>query len=132
MVTRLEGAIANGDLSTRQFTVVRLTGTTTIDFEVGGTTAQTQQPIGILLNDPNTSGSPAEVGLTGVMKVRLGGVVSQGNNLSFGNDGRVTNLALGSSGGSSGRYVIGQALQGGTSGEVRFAVIHQPYILGGT
>jgi len=130
MVERIEGIIANGDLSTRQFTMVRLTGTTTIDFEIGGTTANTQQPLGVLMNDPNSSGLPAEVGRSGVMKVEFGGAVSQGNNLSFDNTGRLTNLALGSSDGSSGRFVVGQAMQGGTSGEIRFAMMHAPYILG--
>lgn len=129
MVDRLEGAIANGDLSTRQFTIVRLSGTTTIDFEIAGTTIATQRGIGILLNDPDSSGTPAEVGLHGVMKVEFGGVVSQGDALGYDVTGRLTTIILGTTQGSSGLFVIGSALQGGTSGEIRFAVIHQPYVL---
>ncbi len=129
-VDKAEGVIANSDLSTRQFTLVRLTGTTTIDFEIGGTTANTQQPLGVLMNDPNSSGQPAEVGLSGIMKVEFGGVVAQGDALSFGTDGRVTTLTLGTTDGSSGRWIVGQAMQGGTSGEIRFARIQAPFILG--
>jgi len=129
----LPGAIANGDLSTRQFYVVRLTGSTIAGgFEVGVTTALTQRPIGILTNDPNTSGQGAEVVLSGIVKAQYGDTITIGQALSFGTDGRVAPILIDSTDALSKRYVIGQALQAGTSGEVRYIDLQRPYIYAST
>jgi len=126
-VIRLPGAIVNGDFSTRQFYAVRLTGSTSVDFEIGPTTANTQKPIGILVNDPDTSGHAAEVAIAGVTKVQLGGASTAGNSLGPDAAGRLVAVAEGDSG-SSGRFVIGIALQSGTSGEIIYARLVDPHI----
>lgn len=127
----LPGAIANGDLSTRQFYAVRLSGSSGNPFEIaaistGGVGAR---PIGILQNDPNSCGQGAEVMLAGVSKVALGGNVTQGDLLSNDCAGRIVGITLSSGQNTTGQYVIGVALQSGNTTAVIYAVIHQPYIV---
>lgn len=126
--TRIPGAISNGNMSTRQFQAVIMSGTT-ISFEVAPTTANTQRPIGILQNDPDTSGYGAEVAHSGIAKARYGGSVTQGDELGVDSLGRVVSLgAPGSTGGHAGRYVIGQALRSGTATGI-YHIIVQPAVL---
>lgn len=119
----LPGAIASGDLSTAQFLVVTLTGSTSVDFEVKESTAAAQIPVGILQNNPDTSGHPAEVAISGICKVRYGGTVAQGDLLVAQAGATVTDLTT-----SDESYVIGRALQNGTSTGIYYALIHQPYL----
>src|SRR3990167_523402 len=120
----LPGAIANGDLSTRQFTAVMLSGTSGNAFEVAGISSGSHRPIGILANDPNSSGQACEVVLAGVVKWALGGAVTQGDVLSNDSFGRAVSITVG----TSGRYHMGHALQSGLTTEVIFAIVHQPYL----
>ena len=119
----LPGAIASGDLSTSQFRVVTLTGSTTVDFEVQGTTATAQIPVGVLQNDPSSSGDAAEVAISGIAKVRYGGTVAQGNLLVVTATGSAQALTT-----TARSYVFGQALQNGTSTGIYYALIHTPYL----
>lgn len=82
----LVGAIANGDMSTMQFTFV--TQSTAVDFEVGLTTASTIRAVGVLQNNPNTSGHGAEVAYSGICKLSFGGTIAAGANIISGTDGR--------------------------------------------
>lgn len=120
----LPGAIASGDLSTRQFTAVMLSGTSGVAFEVAGISSGTHRPIGILANDPNTSGMAAEVVLAGVTKWQLGGNVTQGDVLTNDSFGRAVSITVG----TSGRYAMGSALESGNTTAIIFAIVHQPYL----
>lgn len=120
----LPGAIASGDLSTRQFTAVMLSGTSGNAFEISGISSGTHRPIGILQNDPNSSGLACEVVLAGVCKWQLGGGVTQGDVLSNDSFGRAVSITVG----TSGRYHMGHALQSGLTTEVIFAAVHAPYL----
>lgn len=124
----LPGAIADGNMSTRQFSAVILSEAT-VDFEVKGTTANTQRPIGVLQNAPDTSGFAAEVAISGVCKMQFGGSITQGDELGVDANGLAVSLgAPASTGGHSGRYVIGQALQTGTSTGVYFVAFQPAYL----
>jgi hypothetical protein len=119
----IPGAKASGDMSTSQFLVVSLTGSATVNFEVQETTATTQIPVGILQNDPSSSGAAAEVAISGICKVRYGGSVTQGALLTF----NASALATASSTADE-QYIIGTALENGTSTGIYYALIHAPYL----
>ena len=127
----LPGAIANGDLSTRQFYAVRLSNSSGNPFEVAAisTGGMGSRPIGILQNDPNSCGQGAEVMLSGVSKVALGGNVTQGDQLTNDCAGRIVGITLSSGQNTTGQYVFGVALQSGNTTAIIYAVIHQPYIV---
>ena len=112
----LPGAITNGDNSTQRFYAVRLTGSTAVDFEIGVCTSAIFRPIGILQDNPNTSGSPAEVAISGVAKAQFAGTVAQGDPLGTDAAGRLITLIENAAAGSSFTYVIAYSLQNGTSG----------------
>ena len=129
----LPGAIAYGNMSTMQFAVVRLTGTTIAGgFEVGLTTALTQRPIGILINDPNSSGQAADVVMNGIVKALYGDTITIGQALSFDITGRVTPALIDSTAAASKVYVIGQSLEAGTVGTFHPIKLHEPYIYSST
>jgi len=127
----LPGAIAAGDLSTRQFYAVRLSGSSGNPFEVASisTGNVTQRPIGILQNDPNASGQGAEVMLSGISKVALGGNVTQGDLLSNDCAGRIVGVTIAGTQNTTAAYVIGQALQSGNTTAIIYALIWQPYVV---
>jgi hypothetical protein len=121
----IPGAIANGDMSTMQFLCVRLTGSTTIDFEIGLCTAAGHAVIGVLQNAPNTSGHGAEVARQGVFKARVNQLVNPGNRLGPAADGM---LAPVTAGGTTGETTFAVALQTGTaSNSVIYVMAPAPY-----
>jgi len=124
----IPGAIADGNMSTRQFSAVILSEGT-VDFEMHGTTANTQRPVGVLQNAPDTSGHAAEVCHSGICKWQFGGSITQGDELGVDANGLAVSLgAPASTGGHAGRYVLGQALQTGTSTGVYFVVLQPAYL----
>lgn len=117
----LPGAIANGDMSTMQFSFVALsTGGT--DFEIGLTTQSSIISAGVLQNDPDTSGHGAEVAISGVCKVRYGGTVTNGQLLVADTLGRAVaeTTALND-------WKVAQALQSGSSSEIKYVQLVSPY-----
>ncbi len=129
----LPGAIAYGNLSTSQFCVVRLTGSTIPGgFEVGLTTALTHRPVGILINDPNSSGQAADVVTSGVVKAHYGDTITIGQALTFNILGRVIPILIDTGTAINKAYVIGQSLEEGTSGTYHPILFHQPYIISST
>jgi hypothetical protein len=106
--------IAGIDLSTQQFYAVIMGATA---FTVMNTTLASQRPIGILQNNPNTTGLPAEVAFSGICKMMLGDTVTSLPAL-LGVTASGRGQVVTDSSGSSGRYAIGEALQLGTSGDV--------------
>lgn len=123
----IPGVIADTDLSTKQYRAVKMKGTTEV-FEVAAITANTDKPIGILQNDPDTGGKAAEVAWGGVSKVVLGGSVNSGDSLSPDTVGELISLAEGTSASADDRFIIAHALQDGSSGEVILALLVSPHI----
>ncbi len=129
----LPGAVAYGDMSTRQFHVVRLTGSTIPGgFEVGFTTALTHRPVGILTNKPTSSGHGADVVMSGIVKAQYGDTITIGQALTFNIAGRVIPALIDTTNAQSKVYIIGQSLEEGTSGTVHPIQFHPPYIYSST
>jgi len=125
----IPGAIADADLSAKQYRAVKMKGTTE-DFEVAAITAATDKPIGILQNDPDAAGKAAEVAYAGVSKGHLGGTVSSGDSLSPDTAGDLVALAEGTSAGDDTKFIIAHALQDGSSGNVIKVLLVSPHISG--
>jgi len=121
----LPGAVAGADLSTAQFLVMQLS--TGASFEVNETTLTTDRPVGILQNNPNTSGDACEVVTLGIAKAEFGGTVNLNMPLGTGTDARLVEVSEGSSG-SSGLFVIAHSLEAGTSGGVYKVMVVPPHI----
>jgi len=117
----LPGAISVGDLSTSQFSFVYLNGSA-VDFEVALSTAATVRTVGVLQNDPDSSGAAAEVAISGVCKVKFGGSITQGDFIITG----VGGLAL-TEAGAPGDYKVAQALQTGTATGIYYVKLLSPY-----
>ena len=112
----LPGALAgSANLSTGQYYAVR-NSTGTVYGEVLECTANTQRPIGIIQNDPASSGAPAEVALDGICRFQLGDTATKGAILGIDANGRGQIVA--ESSGTTGRYVFAEALEAGSTGEV--------------
>ncbi len=104
---------AAGDLTARQYHVVALSGTKTIQL---ATSATTHGLLGVLLDKPNTGEFAAVVHL-GSTKAVAGGNVTAGVPVTVNSVGRVVNA-------SSGNYVIGRALEAGADAEVIEVMVH--------
>ena len=102
------GVLAGADLSAKQFTFVKFDGAT--DDEVISVSAVTDFALGVLNNAP-TQGQEAEVVLTGVVKVKLGGTVARDDGIGAKADGTGIKAA-------STNRIYGRALEAGTSGQV--------------
>lgn len=125
----LPGAIANGDMSTMQYLAVKLTGSTSVDFEIGVCTAATDKAIGILQDNPNTSGNPAEIAISGVCKAFYGGTVAQGDSVGTDASGRMVTRAETSTGGTTaGNFVLALALQNGVSTGIYTVLLVTPHL----
>lgn len=111
----LPGVVANADLSAKQYHAVQMS---TTDWKVAAISNANapQVPIGILQNDPDADGKPADVAILGVCKAECGDTVTAGDNLSINNDGEVITDAETTT--SSDLYHIGVALEDGVDGEV--------------
>lgn len=72
--------------------------------------AATDVPAGVLQNEPK-EGSPARLGISGVSKVRAGGTIPAGSQISFGADGRAVVAAAGS-------YVVGTSKEAAVAGDI--------------
>ncbi len=122
----IPGAIAGGDLSTNQFYAVQLS--TALNNEVIAITATANRPIGILQNNPNTSGQAAEVAIVGVCKAQFGGTVGRGDPLGVSAAGRLVTIVESSTGGTTGLYKIAYALYAGTATGVGMVRLGDPNI----
>jgi len=111
----MPGANAGADLSALQFRF--MVATTGNAFEVSGTTVTRQRCIGVLQNDPDTSGDGAEVVLFGVAKITYAGSISAGDRIVSDSVGRAE--AFDATG-----FVQGVALQTGTATGVYFMMVN--------
>ena len=102
----LPGAQAGADLSALQFHFV--VATTGAAFEVSGTTVANQRCIGVLQNDPDTSGDGAEVVVQGIAKIIYSGAISAGDIIVSDSTGKAK--VFDSSG-----IMMGTALETGTA-----------------
>lgn len=81
-------------------------------------TAITQRPIGILQNAPAIKGgqlAEAEVTVSGVSKVQIGGTVAVGDLLGVNASGEAITIVAGT---ATTQYAVGTALTAGVSGDI--------------
>ena len=116
------GMVANADLSAKQYHVVQVS---TTDWKVAAITNANapQSPLGILQNDPDADGKPADVAILGICKAECGDTVTAGDVISFNNDGEIITDAETTT--SSDLYHLGIALEDGVDGEIiTVALLH--------
>ena len=92
---------AGADLSTKQFTFVKISGTGVISVA-----AATDVPVGVLLNAP-TSGKTAEVAVSGIVKLKASAAITAGALVGTTSTGTAVALTAGT---DTTKYVLGQAL----------------------
>jgi hypothetical protein len=115
------GILANSDLSQHQGRFVKFHGTATVDTVVA-IAATTDRALGVLNNAPK-AGQEAEVVMTGVVKVELGGTVAR-NDL-IGHD--ATGLGVTRPYAAAGtNLVYGRALESGVAGQVISVALAAP------
>lgn len=118
----LPGVVANADLSSYQYKAVQVS-TTDWKVAVMSNANAPEVPIGILQNDPDADGKPADVAILGVCKAECGGTVTSGDNIGVNNAGEIISDAETTT--SSDLYHIGVALEDGVDGEViSIALLH--------
>lgn len=87
-------------------------------------TAITNRPVGVLQNAPVVKGSQlgeAEVTVSGVTKVQIGGTVAVGDILGINASGQAITIAPGT---ATTQYILGTALTAGVSGDLIAAAIN--------
>lgn len=104
----IPGLKAEGDLSTKQFRFMEISGA----FQVDTCDNASDLPDGVLQNKPAAAGRAAEVRQLGITKLVLGGTVSAGDRI-----GTDTNGA-GVAKTANNAWFKGKALEGGDSGEI--------------
>jgi hypothetical protein len=103
------GILANSDLTGNQFRFVKFHGTASIDAVVA-VAATSDRALGVLNNAPD-AGEVAEVVLTGVQKVRLGGTVARNDGIGTDATGKGIKAAAGA-------LVYGVALESGVADQI--------------
>ena len=118
----LPGVVADADLSAKQYHAVLLS---TTDWKVSAITNANapQIPIGILQNDPDADGMPADVAILGVCKAECGDTITAGDTITINNDGEIIQDDATVS--SPDLYHLGIALEDGVDGEhISIAILH--------
>lgn len=105
----IPGATASADLSSYQYTIVK--AATWPQIQVAS--AATDSILGVLQNDPNAAGQPAEVACLGVCKVIAGGSITVGDHVTTNSTGYAATTT------SANNHVLGVALDtASTSGDI--------------
>lgn len=117
----LPGAIADGDMSTMQFSFVNLSGSA-VDFEIQQSTSATARPVGILMNAPTSSGQPAEVAISGTAKLRFDASITQGGLIVCSSGGKGAADST-----TAGEWTAAESLQTGTSTGVFYVKLVQAF-----
>jgi len=109
---KLPGLVAGGDLTTKQYTAVKLSESGT----VAAVSAVTDKVIGILQNAPYT-GEAAEVMVSGVSFWKAGGSIDVSSNPTVGSadDGEAVAYAPGT---DTTKYIVGTALRDAAAGDI--------------
>lgn len=110
-----ESFVAGEDLSDEQYYGVALSD----DREVDLVDADSDKPVGILLNDPE-SGQEALVCVMGRSPIKLGETIAAGAQIRIGDDGKAYNWEAGT---DTSAYVCGMCTLGGDEDEVGEALI---------
>lgn len=92
---------AGADLSTKQYTFVKLSGTSVIS-----AAAATDLPIGVLVNDP-ANGETAAVAVSGVVKVKASAAITAGALIGTTSTGLAVSLTAGT---DTTKYILGRAV----------------------
>lgn len=101
---------AGADLSTKQYTFVKLSGSTVIS-----AAAATDLPIGVLLNDP-ASGETAAVAVSGVVKLKASAAIAVGALVGTTSTGTGVTLVAGT---DTTKYILGRAVTAaGAAGDI--------------
>lgn len=108
--------VAAADLSTKQYYFVKLDS----NGKAALCSGATDKPIGILQNAP-VSGAEAEVVVSGGSKVNAGGTLDEGNSIGTDANGKAVALVQGT---DTTKYIVGQVLSAGASGEIVTVVIN--------
>lgn len=119
------GVLANSDLSAAQFLAVKFHGTATNDTVVA-IAAATDIPLGVLQNAPK-QGEESEVVLTGIAKLKAGGVITRDDLLTIASDGRFVKATPGT---DTTKYVIGRALESAAANQIFSGAVNfsTPYL----
>lgn len=107
------GLIANGDLSSYQHYLTRMT---TTDLQVAVNDIAGGDCVGVLQNKPDAANKPAQVMALGVSKVVAGGTVTAGDLLKSDASGRVVKATRSVTGADVGDHVVGICLTAATVG----------------
>lgn len=101
---------AGADLSAKQNTFVKLSGTTVIS-----AAAATDLPIGVLVNDP-ASGETAAVAVSGIVKLKASAAISVGALVGTTSTGLGVSLTAGT---DTTKYILGRAITAaGAAGDI--------------
>lgn len=101
---------AGADLSAKQYTFVKLSGTGVISVA-----AATDIPVGVLLNDP-TSGETAAVAISGVVKLKASAAIAVGTLVGTTSTGTAVVVVAGT---DTTKYILGQAITAaGAAGDI--------------
>jgi hypothetical protein len=103
---------ASGDLSASQYCFVEVNSSGQAAVLGAGLAAD-----GILQNDPTAAGRAAEVAISGVVKVKCGGVVTRGGPVASDAAGKAVNAA-------TGNIILGTALETGANGAIIAMLFH--------
>lgn len=101
---------AGADLSAKQYTFVKLSGSTVIS-----AAAATDLPIGVLLDDP-ASGETAAVAVSGVVKLKASAAIAVGALVGTTSTGTGVTLVAGT---DSTKFILGRAITAaGAAGDI--------------
>ena len=118
----IPGLVADANLSTKQFTAVKLS---TTSGKVSAFASATDIPVGILDNKPDADNRAASVVPAGnLTKARYGGTVTAGDLLMAASDGE---LVKHTSGTDVTQWVIAQCIRSGVDQDVQQVMVIGPY-----
>jgi hypothetical protein len=103
---------AGSDLSASQFCFVEVNASGLLALPTAGIHAD-----GVLQNDPNASGRAGEVAISGIVKVKCGGVVTRGGPVATDASGRAVNA-------TTGNIILGTAMETGATNAVIGVLFH--------
>ena len=125
----IPGLVANQDLTTAQYLVMQMAGTTGTPFCINESTLTTQLPIGILQNDPTTGEAAEVLGIGEVGRGHIAAAVTPGDALGNDTEGRLITVSTGSTNAGAYRFICATALGSGqAAGEIISILAVSPYL----
>ena len=121
------GMLADADISTKQFTFVKLTATAR---RVAAATVEGERCFGVLQNKPDTANDAAEVRTHGVSKVYAGTAVAGGDFVGTDASGKAITMADGVTGQDVGQYILGEAITAAAANEIAEVLLRDPRRIG--